>query len=646
MQGSDYQDFIIQINGSGPQQDENSCIITLNPMGGSVYPESVSAKRYSTYGYLPTPTREGYDFDGWYTEPWGGYYINSTYKLYWNHDHTLFAHWTQNAKTYTIDYYANGGGGAPASQTKTEGVSMNLSYTEPTRSSSSAGSYKVTLNANGGSVSTSYLTASRTTSYSFKNWNTRSDGSGISYSPGEYYSTNADLTLYAQWYSTTTTGTVTLPRPTRSGYTFKGWATNSSATSGVTGSYKPSGNVTLFAVWQEGESNGISISDTSFPSASFRSIVQQFDTDNDGYLSSVEIAAVTEIDCSYNNISSLKGIEYFTALTTLNCPSNQLKTLDVSKNTALTNLYCYNNQLTSLDVSGCAALKSLSCYSNQLTSLDVSGCAALTGMSCRDNNLTSLDVSGCIALVNLWCYRNQLTSLDVSGCAALTMLDCSGNQLTSLDISAFPKLLTALNSGSVTTENGFIKYATSSNNYLKCDQSVTIIQNTTNYSVRYDANGGTKAPESQSKPHGAALTLSTAIPARDAYFFLGWAESQDSTTAAYQPGGSFTKDEDTTLYAVWVKPDFILPSALITIEDEAFAGGAFTYVKLSENTASIGKNAFANCPNLKYIYIPGTNIDIDPDAFGTMTALTIFGKADSDAATYAQQKGFTFIAVS
>lgn len=46
-----------------------------------------------------------------------------------------------------------------------------------------------------------------------------------------------------------TTASVTLPTPTRDGYDFMGWATSNTASSGTTGSYKPSGNVTLYAIW-------------------------------------------------------------------------------------------------------------------------------------------------------------------------------------------------------------------------------------------------------------------------------------------------------------------------------------------------------------------------------------------------------------
>lgn len=92
-------------------------------------------------------------------------------------------------------------------------------------------------------------------------------------------------------------------------------------------------------------------------------------------------------------------------------------------------------------------------------------------------------------------------------------------------------------------------------------------------------------------------------------------------------------------------PDLILPEGLITIGPEAFRGGAFTYVRLSENTKTISRNAFADCPNLRYIYIPEATKSISAMAFGSMTGLTIYGKAGSAAETFANQKGFTFIAV-
>ena len=167
----------------------------------------------------------------------------------------------------------------------------------------------------------------------------------------------------------------------------------------------------------------------------FRTIVEYYDTNKDSSLSDTEIAAVEEIACYDKGISNLKGIEYFTALRSLNCGRNQLTSLDVSKNTALTKLYCKKNQLTVLDVSKNTALTYLRCNDNQLTSLDVSKNTALTYLRCNYNQLTSLDVSKNTALTKLYCSNNQLTSLDVSKNTALTGLGCAGNQLTALDVS-------------------------------------------------------------------------------------------------------------------------------------------------------------------------------------------------------------------
>ena len=144
--------------------------------------------------------------------------------------------------------------------------------------------------------------------------------------------------------------------------------------------------------------------------------------------------ALTELYCYSNNLTSL-DLSKNAALTVLHCEGNQLTSLDVSKNTALTTLDCGDNKATSLDVRKNTALTKLCCYSNKLTSLDVSKNNALTELECQNNQLTSLDVSKNAALTQLWCEDNQLTSLDLSKNTALTELACWNNQLTSLDVS-------------------------------------------------------------------------------------------------------------------------------------------------------------------------------------------------------------------
>ncbi len=73
----------------------------------------------------------------------------------------------------------------------------------------------------------------------------------------------------------------------------------------------------------------------------------------------------------------------------------------------------------------------------------------------------------------------------------------------------------------------------------------------TGYMVSYDANGGEGAPAAQVKEKGKALKLSTDIPTRSHFTFLGWAVSKTATGAQYKAGASYTKDADVTLYAVW-----------------------------------------------------------------------------------------------
>lgn len=149
------------------------------------------------------------------------------------------------AKTsYTVKYNANGGSGAPSSQTKWYGTSLTLSNTKPTR-----------------------------TGYTFKGWATSSGGS-VSYASGASYTSNSSVTLYAVWQAVTyavkfnanggsgapgnqtkiygTTLKLSTTVPTRTNYTFKGWGTSASATTvtyAAGANYTKNANITLYAIW-------------------------------------------------------------------------------------------------------------------------------------------------------------------------------------------------------------------------------------------------------------------------------------------------------------------------------------------------------------------------------------------------------------
>ncbi len=189
---------------------------------------------------------------------------------------------------------------------------------------------------------------------------------------------------------------------------------------------------------------GVPIDEEHFPDGGFRSYVaDHFDPDGNGILSPEEAADVTEMNVELRHISSMKGIEFFPALKTLNCSNNQLTELDVTKNSALEVLLCaYQGSagLTELDVTQNPALTALYCAKNKLTELDVTQNPMLVKMDCTNNQLTALDVTHNPALEELYCDMNQITALDVTQNPELKNLHCSGNQLTALDVTHNPAL--------------------------------------------------------------------------------------------------------------------------------------------------------------------------------------------------------------
>ena len=199
-------------------------------------------------------------------------------------------------------------------------------------------------------------------------------------------------------------------------------------------SYEDSDNP---AVYQWNFYPYVEINATNFPDDTFRSYVSSnFDTDGDGTLSNAEIAGATWINVDSMDISSLKGIEHFTGLTSLSCTGNMLTELDLHSNIALTEVGAMRNQIASLDISGCTSLRKLGFHNNNLTALDVSSCSALEELHCGDMSLTSLVIGSKPSLTQIYCYRNHLSDIDVSGCPALEELHLGGNEFTSVDVTS------------------------------------------------------------------------------------------------------------------------------------------------------------------------------------------------------------------
>ena len=210
----------------------NNYTITFNANGGSVSTANKSVTYGSTYGDLPTPTRTGYTFIGWFTgnatrDSSQAYkdhpmlYYSDTYsdlynafgyneKSLYNHylsngksegrrisqyissdtvaitsNTTLYAGWYPNPNTYTITYYGNGGSSDQYGTSWSNTATYDSTYT----------------------VESNWYTR---TGYTFAGWTTNSDGtddgygwtgwSGTwKYDNGQYGISNNALNLYARW---------------------------------------------------------------------------------------------------------------------------------------------------------------------------------------------------------------------------------------------------------------------------------------------------------------------------------------------------------------------------------------------------------------------------------------------------------------
>lgn len=84
------------------------------------------------------------------------------------------------------------------------------------------------------------------------------------------------------------------------------------------------------------------------------------------------------------------------------------------------------------------------------------------------------------------------------------------------------------------------------------------------FELKYDANGGTGAPASQTRTaahptvNRVTFTVPNQTPSKEGYTFKGWADSKTATTAQYQPGDTVdVKHENSpkTVYAVWEGSD-------------------------------------------------------------------------------------------
>lgn len=197
---------------------------------------SLSASYGTTYGTLPTPTRTGYTFAGWYTAASGGTQITSSGTV--TNNITLYAHWTANK--YTVKFDGNGGSDPDAIKVTYDSTYGTLPT--PTRTG-----YKFlgwfTAKTNGTRVKASTKVTITATQQLYAHWQ------GISVTVSFDSNGGSDVASITVTYD----GTYgTLPVPTRDGYTFLGWFTAKTDGTKVADTTKVTATAdqTLYALWE------------------------------------------------------------------------------------------------------------------------------------------------------------------------------------------------------------------------------------------------------------------------------------------------------------------------------------------------------------------------------------------------------------
>ncbi len=226
----------------------NNYNVTFNANGGTTPTASKTVTYDSTYGTLPTPTRIGYTFTGWYTATNGGTNVTSNNKVAITSNQVLYAHW--NANQYIITFNGNKGNCSTANKT----VSYNSTY---------------------GTLPDSTVTTRAL--YDFIGWSTHpTDYEDNMVSSTTLVTTAGNHTLYAVWQARTAKyifrangGTCSttmkvfvsdeklgeLPVPTRKGYTFTGWYDDKYEGTKYNADTinKSDSEVTLYAHWMANE---------------------------------------------------------------------------------------------------------------------------------------------------------------------------------------------------------------------------------------------------------------------------------------------------------------------------------------------------------------------------------------------------------
>ena len=538
----------------------NAFTLHFDANGGSVSTASKALRYSEAYGALPTPERTGYSFIGWYTEPKGGEEVTAETILDAAESRTIYAHWTENG--YTVSFNANGG----SVSTTSKAVAFDAPY--------------------------GALPTPERTGYTFTGWYTSSTG-GTQVTAETTVTATSDHTLYAHWTANEYTvsfdpngGSVdpaskavtydssygTLPTPERTGYSFQGWYTAAEG-----GSKISSGTIvvttsdhTLYAQWRA------------------KSYTLRVDG-NGGYTNGY--VGYYNKTVTYDEPYGTLGVGYRTGFSfdgwyTQSAGGDLVTEYTIVKRALDHTIYAHwtaNSYTVSFDPNGgnvdmssktvtyAAPYGELPTPERRGYAFDGWYTASKGGKLVTGNMIVQTAEDH--TLYAHWTVKTFTITLDPNGGSVepgelSVTYDSPYGELPTPERTGYIFLgwYTAAESGEQVTGEMIVQ--TTEDHTLYAHWRIIT------HTIKFNADGGTGAPAEQTKFYGVTLTLPSAVPTRAGFTFLGWGTEQNALTAMYQPGESFTLEEDTVLYAAWKSlPPASTESAVLTLTDTTTSPG-------------------------------------------------------------------------
>lgn len=607
---------------------------TLNSVGKSSTVKNVRIKQTSYYA-----TTLGTNPMTWTGVP-DNSTLNFTVQARSSSPNTLTYNFTipMSYSTYTISYAANGGSSTPNSQTKTWGTNLTIANAI-SHSNTTQNGYTVTFNANNGSTTKTSQTATDTVGWSFSGW--KSSATGTTWSAGATnFSENNATTLTAQWStSISARGSVTLPTTsqcTRTGYTLLGWSTSSTATSASWSpgaSYTPDATRTLYAVWQINTYTA-----TVWPgggtydgSTSSKSYTQNYNTTKAmgqptpptgnyfaGYYTTGPLSGITSKDCIFESGNGSVGVYNNSGNGTVTHTRQQDNTVPVvGKGSGSVGYKIVITKASGTATPGCGGLVlSTSSGANKIFRCLVYAKIPV-GYTINDHRNSIGDGGYSTWLTerkgtgNWYPYLYEVHcgpsgTFSTFGHVALTA--DNGNNTNAVTWEVCAVQITDITNSSGTT------YTFTSSNSIECFYAPR------KCTITYNANQGSGAPSDTVYTYASSgsTTLSSTIPTRTGYDFLGWSLSSTATSASYSAGQSWNLNNngDYLLYAVWKAspPSAATITITDTVRDKVSVSVGYTGVELTNYTVYYRANSTGTYSSLNLgTASTGTITDLQPN---------------------------------